>query len=335
MSRAEPLPVADATLSYLDVYLAPLLPILGRADVTDILINRPGEIWVETLAGQMERIADPALDEARLHHLARQIASLNHQGISREHPLLAATLPGGARVQIAAPPATRGTMLMAIRKHVMPDLRLGDYVRGGAFGETRVNVGPAPRPAIALPADQDPAAIAQFLAGLVRDRRNVLISGGTATGKTTFLNALVKEIPPQERLVLIEDTAEISITHANVAPLIATKGDQGEALVTAEDLLQAALRMRPDRIILGELRGREAYTFLRAVNTGHPGSLSTIHADSPEGALEQLALIVLQSGTQLTRENIIDYAQSVIDVIVQLERRDGERRIARVMLTRG
>ncbi|MGL4314986.1 MAG: P-type DNA transfer ATPase VirB11 [Sphingomonas sp.] len=334
MSRAKPLP-ANAPLSYLDVYLAPLLPILARADVTDILINQPGEIWVETLGGTMERIDDPALDVARLHHLARQIASLNHQGISREHPLLAATLPDGARVQIVAPPATRGAMAMAIRKHVMPDLRLGDYVSGGAFGATRVNIGPAPQPPIALPTDDSPVAVAQFLAGLVRDRRNILISGGTATGKTTFLNALIKEIPPQERLVLIEDTAELSIAHANVAPLIATKGEQGEALVTAEDLLQAALRMRPDRIILGELRGREAYTFLRAVNTGHPGSLSTIHADSPEGALEQLALIVLQSGTQLRREDIVDYARGVIDVIVQLERRNGERRVGRVMVTRG
>ncbi|MGJ3649196.1 P-type DNA transfer ATPase VirB11 [Sphingomonas sp. GlSt437] len=337
MARAKPAAanMSEGALSYLDVYLAPLLPILARADVTDILINRPGEIWVETLGGAMERIADHAIDEQRLRHLARQIASLNHQGISREHPLLAATLPDGARVQVVAPPATRGHMAIAIRKHVMPDLRLGDYVSGGAFAETRVNIGAAPQSALALPASDSPGAVASFLADLVRERRNVLISGGTATGKTTFLNALIKEIPAQERLVLIEDTAELSIAHDNVAALIATKGEQGEALVTAEDLLQAALRMRPDRIILGELRGREAYTFLRAVNTGHPGSLSTIHADSPEGALEQLALIVLQSGTQLRRDDILDYARQVIDVIVQLERRDGERRIARVMLTRG
>ena len=126
----------------------------------------------------------------------------------------------------------------------------------------------------------------------------------------------------------------MKLAHANAACLLAVKGALGEAQVNADDLLQAALRMRPDRIILGELRGNEAYTFLRAINTGHPGSMTTIHADSPEGALEQLAMIVLQAGTRLAREDIIHYATTTIDAIVQLERRDGKRQIARIMLTR-
>ncbi len=321
-------------LRFVDAYLAPLLPVLARAEVTDVFINRPGEVWIETMTGGMERHAMPELDEVRLWQLARQIASLSHQGISREYPLLSATLPDGARVQIVAPPATRGHLAMAIRKHVVPDLTLADYLAEGAFAPTRFSRGRSELRAVDTPDGDDPAALAAFLAGLVKARRNVLISGGTSTGKTTFLNALIKEIPAEERLVLIEDTAEVMLPHANAATLLAVKGALGEAQVNADDLLQAALRMRPDRIILGELRGTEAYTFLRAINTGHPGSLSTIHADSPEGAIEQLALIVLQAGTRLSREDIVHYATGTIDAIVQLDRRDGHRQISRIMLTR-
>ena len=327
--------MAQTPLRFLDAYLAPLLPVLARAEVTDVFINRPGEVWIETLTGGIERHAMPELDEARLWQLARQIASLSHQGISREYPLLAATLPDGARVQIVAPPATRGGLAMAIRKHVVPDLTLGDYLAEGAFAPTRFSRGASALRAVDAPASNDPAALAAFMAMLVNARRNILISGGTSTGKTTFLNALIKEIPAEERLVLIEDTAEVKLPHANSVALLAIKGALGEAQVNADDLLQAALRMRPDRIILGELRGNEAYTFLRAINTGHPGSMTTIHADSPEGALEQLALIVLQAGTRLSREDIIHYATTTIDAIVQLERRDGKRQISRIMLTRG
>ena len=325
---------APAPLRFLDAYLAPLLPVLARDEVTDVFINRPGEIWIETITGGIERHDMPELDEARLWHLARQIASLSHQGISREYPLLAATLPDGARVQIVAPPATRGAMAVAIRKHVVPDLTLADYLAEGAFAPTRFSRGRSELRAVDAPAGTDPVALAAFLGQLVKARRNILISGGTSTGKTTLLNALIKEIPAEERLVLIEDTAEVQVPHANAATLLAVKGALGEAQVNADDLLQAALRMRPDRIILGELRGNEAYTFLRAINTGHPGSLTTIHADSPEGAIEQLALIVLQAGTRLAREDIVHYASQTIDAIVQLERREGRRQIARIMLTR-
>jgi len=306
---------------------------LARPDVTDVFINKPGEIWVETIDGSIERHAMPELDDAALWRLARQIASLSHQGISREHPLLAATLPDGARVQVVAPPATRGSMVLAIRKHVVPDLTLDDYVGQGAFAATRFSRGQAGLRTVDAPRGADPAEHAAFLSELVRGRRNILISGGTSTGKTTFLNALMKEIPAHERLVLIEDTAEVSLTHENAAALLAVKGELGEARVNADDLLQAALRMRPDRIILGELRGSEAYTFLRAINTGHPGSMTTIHADSPEGAIEQLALIVLQTGTQLRREDIVGYANGVIDAVVQLERRNGRRLISRITMT--
>ncbi len=199
----------EAPVRYIDAYLAPLLPMLARAEVTDVFVNRPGEVWVETIGGAIERHDMPELDDGRLWRLARQIASLSHQGISREYPLLAATLPDGARVQIVAPPATRGHMALAIRKHVVPDLTLSDYVAEGAFAPTRFSRGKSELHAVDAPEGNDPAELAAFLGALVRARRNIMISGGTSTGKTTFLNALIKEIPAEERLVLIEDTAEV------------------------------------------------------------------------------------------------------------------------------
>lgn len=325
MTQSEP--------SYLEVFLAPLLPALARQDVTDIYINRPGEVWIETLGGGLTLMAADGLAEEDLWRLARQIASLAHQGISREHPLLSARLPDGARVQIVAPPATRGGLVMAIRKHVVTSLSLDDYVASGAFATPPTGRSAAFSPRGPLsPSDLDGDALAQRLKQAVRDRANIVIAGGTSTGKTTFLNALMREIPVGERLVLIEDTPELELAHANAVGLVAVKGDQGEARVTVDDLLQASLRMRPDRIIMGELRGAEAYAFLRAVNTGHPGSITTLHADSPQGAVEQLAMMVLQSGARLQRQDILAYAENTIDVFVQLERHDGRRRVREVLM---
>jgi len=135
-----------------------------------------------------------------------------------------------------------------------------------------------------------------------------------------------------ERIILVEDTPEIRLTHRNAIGLVAVKGEMGEARLSTNDLLQASLRMRPDRIVLGELRGEESVSFLRAINTGHPGSFSTIHANTPHGALEQLALMVMQAGLGLSRRETIDYAKSVIDVIVQLERSGGERHVSAIMV---
>jgi type IV secretion system protein VirB11 len=166
-----------------------------------------------------------------------------------------------------------------------------------------------------------------FLRDAVRARKTVLISGGTSSGKTTFLNALLKVVPAQERIITIEDTPEIAVSQPNSLGLVAVKGDLGEAKITVDDLLHASLRLRPDRIIVGEIRGRETATFLRAINTGHPGSFTTVHANSPEGALEQIALMVMQSGLTLSRSETVAYARSLIDVVVQLGRVGGERRI--------
>jgi len=319
---------------YLRSYLAPLTGMLARPDVTDIYVNRPGELWVETTGGEIERHEAPGLDEPTLARLARQIAALSHQGISREHPLLSATLPDGARVQVVAPPATRGPLALAIRKHVSPDLALDDYVAAGAFAETRARDS-LDRSAIdrALATQLAKGEIAGMLASAVRARKNILVSGGTSTGKTTFLNALLREVPPEERLILIEDTPELEVHHENAVGLLAARSELGEARVSANDLVAASLRMRPDRIILGELRGEEAFAFLRAINTGHPGSMTTVHADGAERAIEQVVLLVLQAGTQLSRDDVRHYIKSTVDVFVQLERIAGKRRIAEVVLS--
>jgi type IV secretion system protein VirB11 len=306
---------------YLDSFLAPLSQWLARSDITDIYINRPHEIWIELLGGSIERHEVPALSQAALLRLARQIAARSAQGINREAPLLAASLPDGSRVQIVLPPATRGEVAIAIRRHVSAGLPLEAWHSSDIAIEAE---GTPTQSKVRQKAFADP--IEELRDAVVR-RRNILVSGGTSSGKTTLLNALLQVVPDHERLILIEDAPELQIAHANTVGLIAARGAMGEADVTAEDLLIAALRMRPDRIILGEVRGHEALTFLRAVNTGHPGSLCTIHADSPERAIDQLALLVLSAGSNLSFVNAIEYIKRSIDIVVQLDRANGKRRI--------
>jgi type IV secretion system protein VirB11 len=312
---------------YLGSYLEPLTPFLTRVDVTDIYVNRPGEVWIEAIGGTPERVEVPELTARSLARLVRQIAAMNAQGISREHPLLSGSLPDGSRVQIVLPPATRGEMALAIRRHVSAGLSLQDYHDAGAFSETQAGHAPQADAGQIEPGAED---ITGLLRRAVLGRRNILISGGTSTGKTTFLNALLREVPTAERLILIEDTAELQLSHENAVGLLSARGSLGEADVSAEDLLIASLRMRPDRIILGEMRGREALTFLRAINTGHPGSMSTIHADTPERAIDQLALLVLQAGANMKWHDVVRYVMRSVDLIVQLKRENGMRKVHRV-----
>ncbi|KRA81671.1 type VI secretion protein [Altererythrobacter sp. Root672] len=312
-----PAPVSGSV--YLDAYLAPFSEWLARDTVTEILVNRPGEVWIEDAAHPgMQRIETSVIDDKLVQRLAEQVARVSHQGINREHPLLGATLPDGARIQVCGPPATRKHWALAIRRHRRLDLPLDAYDRG-------------PLQPVREPVLPDPVAEpVAFLRAAIAARKTILISGGTSTGKTTFLNAMLGEIPQHERVVLVEDTAELRLPGANGVGLIAVKGELGEARVTANELLQSALRLRPDRIVLGELRGAESVSFLRAINTGHPGSFSTIHANSPRGALEQLALMVMQTGIGLTRSDTVAYAASVIDIIVQLDRVEGKRGISAI-----
>lgn len=321
---AEPIPFEGV---YLRSYLRPFARWLDQADVTEVLVNRPGEVWVEA-AGQprIQRFDAPEVTDELMGRLAVQIARAGHQAVNRQSPLLAASLPGGERVQMVGPPAARH-WAMAIRRHLTTDLALDAYDRGplsapDAQADTANDAAEARR---------DPVG---FLKRAVAARKTVLVSGGTSSGKTTFLNSLLKIVPAHERIVLVEDTPEIAVRHPNALPLTAVKGEQGEARVSVDDLLQAALRLRPDRIIVGEIRGGEAVTFLRAINTGHPGSFTTVHANTPEGALEQIALMVMQGGMALPRAEILSYVRSVADVVVQLGRVGGERRIVDLRLLR-
>jgi type IV secretion system protein VirB11 len=310
-------PSKDGLDPFLEAYLEPFRAWLAQPDVTELLVNRPGEVWIEQ-RGTMTRHEAPAVDDGLLQRLAEQVARVSNQGISRERPLLAAMLPNGERVQFVAPTATRAHWALAVRRHCLIDLPLEAYSHGP--------LQPAGTTSAVSP-EADPIG---FLREAVAQRKTVLISGGTSTGKTTFLNALLREVPVDERVIVVEDTAEVQLHGPNDLGLIAVKGELGEALINTDDLLQAALRLRPDRILLGELRGKEAVSFLRAVNTGHPGSFSTIHANSTVGALEQLALMVMQTGLGLSRSETIDYARSVINVVVQLGREGAERKIVAI-----
>jgi type IV secretion system protein VirB11 len=277
----------------------------------------------------MERHDAPEVDSLLLERLANQIARINHQGVSRESPLLAAILPGGARVQMVLPPATRGEVALAIRKHRLQDMTLESYFEQTALPSGR-KIADDSSMLASLLQEQDYLG---FFRAAVAARKTILISGGTSSGKTTLLNALLKEIPKHERVIAIEDAPEIRLSGDNALGLVAVAGDQGEAKVTVDDLMRASLRMRPDRLIVGELRGGETVTFLRAINTGHPGSISTVHANTPKGAFEQLAFMCMQAGLSLGRQETMDYARSMIDIVIQLDRLSGQRAISCVELT--
>ncbi len=309
---------------YLARYLAPFHQWLAQNNVTEVIVNRPGEVWLEAQGEpEMIRVETPDVTTGLLSSLATQIARYSHQAISRENPLLAATLPSGDRIQIVAPGATRGEWAMAIRRHKLVDLSL-DMYRGD---KSRNNAQPITSNKIQEP----PTAPVDRIIEAVRARKTILISGGTSSGKTTFLNALLKEVPPHERIVAIEDTAEIQLCHKNALGLVAVHGETGEAQVKTDDLLKASLRLRPDRIVVGEIRGTEAVTFLRAINTGHPGSFTTVHANTPAGALEQVAMMIMQARLGLNREETLAYIRSLVDVVVQLGRSGGERYIADIL----
>jgi type IV secretion system protein VirB11 len=313
---------------FLEEFLRPLQPWLRSPDVCEVVVNGPGLAWIERagVSGmQAERV--PELDAVRIEQLARQVAASTSQAINRETPLLSATLPGGERIQFVLPPVTTGGAF-AIRRQVLRDLSLEEIESAGALSHVRTGgQGESAEADEALRKQLERGEVLAFLRGAVHARKNILLCGGTSSGKTTLLNALAKEISTQERIVTIEDTRELRLGQPNCVHLVASKGDQGDARVGVRELLEASLRLRPDRILLGELRGDEAVTFLRAVNTGHPGSLTTLHADSPARAFEQLALMVLQAGLGLGRAEILAYVRAAIDVVVQVGRTCDGRRV--------
>ncbi|MDN5247539.1 MAG: P-type DNA transfer ATPase VirB11 [Wolbachia endosymbiont of Tyrophagus putrescentiae] len=319
----------------LGTYLEPLQNIFQEEGVNEISINRPKEVWIEN-RGEIRCEHVEVFDLSHLKSLCRLIAQATDQRISEETPLLSATLPNGYRIQVVFPPACESDkVVMSIRKPSTIQLTLNDYEKMGAFSNT-----------ITEAADNQidheldlllkQRKIKEFLEYAVVNKKNIVISGGTSTGKTTFTNAALRAIPSQERIITVEDAREIVLNeHPNRVHLIASKGGQGRAKVTTQDLIEACLRLRPDRIIVGELRGAEAFSFLRAINTGHPGSISTLHADSPTMALEQLKLMVMQANLGIPPDQIIPYIRNVIDIIIQLKRTSGgKRNISEILFSR-
>lgn len=315
------------SLTALDTFLEPLKALFAEEGIQEISINRPGEAWVERY-GDMSREEMPALTRDHLYQLAHLVAQSTSQMISEEKPLLSATLPGGYRIQVVFPPACADNgIAMSIRKQAGLQFSLTDYERMGAFAETKTGL------ALRDPRDDILADFyakgdaKSFIAHAVKFKKNIIVSGGTSTGKTTFLNAALTEISPSERIITVEDAREVNLEHIpNRVHLLSSKGGQGRAKVDTQMLIEACLRLRPDRIIVGELRGAEAFSYLRAVNTGHPGSIASLHADTPALAIEQLILMIMQADLGITREQIKEYVEGVIQVIIQLKRGEKGRR---------
>lgn len=328
--------LAQSPTIFIDRALAPVREWLEDDQVVEICANGPGEVWVERFGqSSMEHHQLPSLSEHAIRHLAERVAGHSGQSINEEHPLLSAALPSGERFQGVIPPATTGGGAFAIRKQVIKEMRLNDYRRLGAFEKVAAaGEGTLSATDRLLCEHLDAGRIEAFIRLAVTSRYSILLSGGTSSGKTTFLNAILKEVPPDERIITIEDTREVNPIQSNHLALVASKGDQGEARVTVEMLLQASMRLRPDRIFLGEIRGAEAYSFLRAINSGHPGSITTVHADSPAGAFEQLALMVMQAGLGLRHDEIIAYVKSVLPIVIQQTKVGGWRGTSEIYFSR-
>ncbi|QRM32754.1 P-type DNA transfer ATPase VirB11 [Microvirga sp. VF16] len=309
----------------------PIRPWLEDPDVIEIMCNRPGEVWIEsTRHADMQRFEVPALSGLQIQRIAQQIAGYTNQSVNEVTPLLSAAMPLGERFQGVLSPATPHGGAFSIRKQVIRDYSLANYLERGAFDHVTIS-GPREVDPDDIDAtdeaflerlrDPSPEGRMQSLKFAVENKYTVLVSGGTSSGKTTFLNGLLKEVPPSERIVTLEDTQELKPPQPNWLSLLASKGDQGLAKVTVLDLLEAALRFRPDRLLLGEIRGADAFTFLQAVNTGHPGSLSTVHANSPQHAVIRVALACLQAGLGLTKAELTDIIRATVPVFVQLQRK--------------
>ena len=307
-------------ITALSTYLLPLKDLIEMEGVSELSINRPKEVWVEK-RGEMFFHKIEALDYKHLFGLAKLVAQYTDQIITEERPLLSATLPNGFRIQVVFPPVTeKGTIAMSIRKPNVIQWTLDDYEKMGAFQKTSFAIKDQPENEMLIKLLQE-GKTKEFLMQSILYKKNIIISGGTSTGKTTFTNALLRVIPKQERLITAEDAREIVLdSHPNKLHMVASKGGQGRANITTQDLIEACLRLRPDRIIVGEIRGKEAFSFLRAINTGHPGSISTLHADTPSMAIEQMKMMVKQAGLGMPPDEIKAYILQVVDIIVQLKK---------------
>ncbi len=316
-------------------FMRPLRARLDAPGVLEVCVNRPGEVMVETTQGwRVEAASELTLE--RCLSLATAVATWSNQHINQEQPLLSAALPGGERIQFVIPPAvTRGTVSITIRKPSHLVRRLDDFERDGLFERTAT----VSRTAAAglLPWEEELLALkearryANFLRLAVRRHQTIVVSGKTGSGKTTFMKGLTEEVPRHERLITIEDTAELMLpSHTNVVHLFYSKDAQGTTRVTAKSLLEACLRMRPDRIFLAEVRGDECFHFVRLAASGHPGSITSVHAGTCALAFEQMSLMIRESGAGggLRMDEIKRLLGIVVDVVVQFDRDERGRFIS-------
>lgn len=312
--------------------LLPLSPFLRDQSLYEVIVNRPGQVMTEG-SGGWQTHSIPELTYDRLMRLARAVASFSNQSINETNPILSATLPDAERIQIVIPPATiKETVSLTIRKPSSVSLSLDDLDDGGLFADVRhveENHGQFDQRLIEL---YRTGAVKQFLSEAVLARKNIIISGATGSGKTTLSKALIRHIPDSERIISIEDTPELVIRQPNHVRLFYSKGGQGMARIGAKDLLESCLRMRPDRILLQELRDGTAFYYIRNVNSGHPGSITTVHADSARLAFEQLTLLVKESegGSDLERQDIREMLTIAIDILVQCKRVDGRFQVSEI-----
>jgi pilus assembly protein CpaF len=289
-------------------FLKPIEHLILDDSVSEIMVNGPDRIFIEK-AGYLEQVQGVTLGEKSLLVAVKNIARRLGDDISYSKPILDSRLPDGSRVAAVIPPCSLSGVTLTIRKFNSRHFELEDLIRAGTLDRALVN----------------------RLEDCVLKRNNVLISGGTGTGKTTLAGMLAKFIPDDERILLIEDTAELQLQQRNVVRFEARREQDGSPAIAIRDLLKASLRHRPDRIILGEVRGGEAFDLLQLLNTGHAGTLSTIHANSAKQGLARFTSCVLQSGVDLPYRAIKTNIGDSLDVVVQIERRPGRRFISEVL----
>jgi pilus assembly protein CpaF len=289
--------------------LGPLEPLLQDPTVTDILINGHDTIYVER-NGQLERVAVAFTDERHLLHTVQRIVGQAGRRVDETSPMVDSRLPDGSRINAIIPPLALDGALVSIRRFGARPIQTRDLIANKSVALEMID----------------------FLGACVRARLNVLVSGGTGSGKTTLLNALSAFIPPEQRVITIEDAAELRLQQPHVGRLETRPANaEGAGEVTTRDLVRNALRMRPDRIIVGECRGPEALDMLQAMNTGHDGSLTTVHANTPRDALGRLEVMVGMAGLELPMWSIRRQIASAIQVVVQVSRlMGGARKVVRV-----
>jgi len=289
-------------------FLRPIEGLLKDPTVSEIMVNGPVSVFIER-NGEIEPVPGVSIAEKSLQVAVRNIARALGDEISEEKPLLDSRLPDGSRVAAVIPPCSIGGTTLTIRRFQARFFTAEELVRAGSLTPD----------------------LLKLLGDAVEQRRNILISGGTSSGKTTLLTALAAFISDQDRVVLIEDTSEIQITKPNMVRFEARREQPGLPAVTIRDLVRATLRHRPDRIILGEVRGGEAFDLLQALNTGHSGTLSTIHANSASQALSRFTSCVLESGVELPYQAIRSNIGDAVHLLIHLERRDGRRTVSEAL----